>query len=274
MLNVAFAEQSQGTMLGSYFQEINDTELLGPEEEQELAQRVREGDIAARNHLVRANLRLVVSIARRYCGRGLSLQDLIQEGNLGLIHAVELFDPEKHIRFSTYAKYWIQQSMQRALESLAAPVRVPSYANHLIVKWRRARNQLQAELGRPPSEQEIAQRLKLTERQLAIVQKALRIFNGLPRTGAATNVPLEDLNSLEPADNLETNEEMQHVLHLLDRLDPREATVLRLHFGLDGKTPLALHEIGEQLHLTRERVRQIEKVALNKMRNLLLAESV
>lgn len=277
MASSAIAERNNGTTLASYFQEVNETPLLDAEEEHELALRVQEGDIEARDHLVRANLRLVVAIARRYASRGMCLQDLIQEGNLGLVHAVEMFDPEQYTRFSTYAKYWIQQSIQRALETLTTPVRVPCYANHLLLKWRRATSKLQEELGRIPTEEEVGQHLKLSKRQLQIVRKALKVYNGLPRpesqeNGGKTTSELEDLNSPEPENHLEATEEMQHVLKLVDRLEERQANILRLRFGLTGKAPMALHEIGEQLNLTRERVRQIERDALATLRSLLVEE--
>ncbi len=174
--------------IASYFQEIDDTPLLRQEDEHELAQRVQEGDVEARDHMVKANLRLVVAIARRFVGRGMCLADLIQEGNLGLVHAVERFDPAQNTRFSTYAKYWIHQSFGVSLEKAAGPVRVPGYVNDLMTTWRRAAIDLHDELGRNPTDEEIADRLHLSNRQLAIVQKAQRIHNGVLRPDSADEI--------------------------------------------------------------------------------------
>src|SRR5262245_58134340 len=159
---------------------INETPLLSAEEEKNLAYRIEEGDSSARDQMVRANLRLVVNIARGYTGRGLSLQDLIAEGNLGLLRAVEAFDPSMNTRFSTYASYWIRQSMKRAVLNTAKTIRVPAYMIDLLVKWRRATAQLQEELGRTPTPEEIAQSLRLSKKKLRIIQQVLRLYNAMP----------------------------------------------------------------------------------------------
>src|SRR5438445_2420103 len=145
--------------LETYLREINETPLLSADEEKQLAYRIEEGDSEARDHMVRANLRLVVNIARGYAGKGLGLQDLIEEGNLGLLRAVEGFDPSMNTRFSTYASYWIKQSMKRAVVNTAKTIRLPAYMVELLTKWRRATAVLQEELGRAPLEQEIAAHL-------------------------------------------------------------------------------------------------------------------
>src|SRR4051794_39010254 len=159
--------------LETYLREINETPLLNAEEERQLATRIGVGDSAARDRMVRANLRLVVNIARSYVGKGLSLQDLIEEGNLGLLRAVEGFDPEMGTRFSTYASYWIKQSIKRALVNTAKPIRIPAYMMELLCKWRRSAAELQDQLGRPATVEEIARSLELPKKKLAIVKKAI-----------------------------------------------------------------------------------------------------
>src|ERR671926_903515 len=171
--------------LETYLREINETPLLNAEEEKDLARRVGEGDSEARDHMVRANLRLVVNIARSYTGKGLSLQDLIAEGNLGLLRAVEGFDPGMNTRFSTYASYWIKQSIKRALVNTAKTIRIPAYMVELLAKWRRATAKLQDELGRAPTQEEIARSLNLPKKKLSIIKKAIRVYNSAPQSDQA-----------------------------------------------------------------------------------------
>src|SRR5262245_58913448 len=161
----------------TYLRDINETPLLDTDEEQELAWRVEGGDAEARDHLVRANLRLVVTDAKSYARKGLSLEDLIAEGNMGLLRAVEGFDPSLGVRFSTYACYWIKQSLKRALINTGKTVRLPAYMVELLSKWRRATAKLQDELGRPPTQEEVASSLGLSAKKLKIVQKAIRVYN-------------------------------------------------------------------------------------------------
>ena len=156
--------------LETYLREINETPLLNAEEEKELAYRIEVGDGEARDRMVRANLRLVVNIARSYTGKGLGLQDLIEEGNLGLLRAVEGFDPSMNTRFSTYASYWIKQSIKRALVNTAKTIRIPAYMVELLAKWRRATSKLQEELGRPPTQEEVAKSLNLPKKKLNIIK--------------------------------------------------------------------------------------------------------
>src|SRR5438093_1992226 len=165
--------------LETYLREINETPLLNADEEKQLAGRIEEGDIEARDHMVRANLRLVVNIARSYTGKGLGLQDLIAEGNLGLMRAVEGFDPSMNTRFSTYASYWIKQSIKRAVINTGKTVRVPAYMFDLLVKWRRATNELQEKLGRAPTQEEVAAHLKLPKKKFAIIKKAIRVYSAV-----------------------------------------------------------------------------------------------
>src|SRR5256714_12512371 len=163
--------------LETYLRDINETPLLGAEEEKELAYRIEEGDTEARDHLVRANLRLVVNIARGYAGKGLGLEDLIAEGNLGLLRAVQGFDPTMNTRFSTYASYWIKQSIKRALVNTAKTIRIPAYMVELLAKWRRAAAQLQEQLGRAPTQEEVAKSLNLPKKKINIIKKAIRVYN-------------------------------------------------------------------------------------------------
>ncbi len=256
--------------LETYLGEINETPLLSAEEEKLLAIRIEEGDSEARDHMVRANLRLVVNIARSYTGKGLGLQDLIAEGNLGLLRAVEGFDPSMNTRFSTYASYWIKQSIKRAVINTGKTIRIPAYMNELLVKWRRATARLQDKLGRTPTHEEIAASLKLPKKKLNIIKKAIRIYNATPQTpqtdgGRSIDETLMDGNLQTPEANLVKEDDLHQVMDLLSKMDKREAAVLRLRFGLEGGEPKTLKEIGECLGLTRERVRQIESEALSKL---------
>jgi RNA polymerase primary sigma factor len=263
--------------LETYLREINETALLTADEEKTLARRIAVGDTEARDQMVRANLRLVVNIARGYTGKGLALQDLIEEGNLGLLRAVEGFDPNMNTRFSTYASYWIKQSIKRALVNTAKTIRIPAYMVELLAKWRRATNQLTDELGRPPTNEETAKFLGLPKKKLNIIKKAIRVYNSAPQTdqteaGWSIDEMLSDGRTKTPDTEMVENDDLRQVMHLLDKMDPREATVLRMRFGLNDEEPKTLKEIGESLGLTRERVRQIESEALAKLSESLTAE--
>jgi RNA polymerase primary sigma factor len=264
--------------LETYLREINETKLLTPKDEQELAIAIGEGSAEARDRMVRANLRLVVNIARGYTGKGLGLQDLIEEGNLGLLRAVEGFDPAVGTRFSTYASYWIKQSIKRALINSAKTIRIPAYMVELLSKWRRASTRLGEELGRTPTPEEIARVLGLPRKKLPIIKKAIKIYNLTPQTdqaeaGWSLGEMVMDERSRTPEEELVEHDNMKHVREQLETMDQREATVLRMRFGLEDHEPRTLKEIGETLGLTRERVRQIETEALNKLADSLEGRS-
>ena len=256
--------------LETYLREINATSLLSPTDEQDLAIAIGKGDVEARDRMVRANLRLVVNIARGYTGKGLGLQDLIEEGNLGLLRAVEGFDPSMGTRFSTYASYWIKQSIKRALINTAKTIRIPAYMVELLSKWRRASIRLAEELGRTPTPEEVARVLGLPRKKLPIIKKAIRIYNLTPQTdqaeaGWSLGEMVMDERARSPEEEMVESDNLTHVLRQLETMDQREATVLRMRFGLNDQEPRTLKEIGETLGLTRERVRQIETEALAKL---------
>ena len=273
--------RTQGSVqspLETYLREINETALLTADEEKELAYLIGDGDAAARDRMVRANLRLVVNIARGYSGKGLGLQDLIEEGNLGLLRAVEGFDPGVGTRFSTYASYWIKQSIKRALINSAKTIRIPAYMVELLSKWRRASIRLSEELNRTPTPEEIARVLGLPKKKLPIIKKAITIYTSTPQTdqpeaGWSLGEMIEDDRVKSPADALLESDNLAHVMRMLETMDAREATVLRMRFGLGDNEPRTLKEIGEKLGLTRERVRQIETEALGRLAESLQVNS-
>ncbi len=247
----------------TYLREVNATPILGANDEKDLAVKTRNGDPEARDLLIRANLRLVVNIARGYAGKGLGLDDLCAEGNLGLMRAVEGFDTSMNVRFATYAAYWIKQSICLALIINPKIIRVPVYMVGLLSEWRRVCAKLQDEFGRPPSHEEIAATLNLPKKKLGIIKKAIRAGNAATQTEQTEGVV--DIRQKSPGVKMVEAEDLHRVLGLLEGMDYREATVLRLRFGINEDESRSLNQIGKVLRLTRERVRQIEGDALAKL---------
>jgi RNA polymerase primary sigma factor len=264
-------ETSLSSPLQIYLHDINNTALLSAQEERDLAELVAMGDPHAREHMVKANLRLVVNIARGYLGKGLNLEDLIEEGNLGLMRAVEGFDGTMETRFSTYASYWIKQSIRRAVMNNGKPIRLPAYMVSLLSKWRRATAVMADRLGRAPTHDEVGKALRLSQKKIGIVAKAIRVNNltahseNLEEDGPALNNVLTDDRSKGVEIQLIEDDDLDRILEHLDSLEDREATVIRMRFGLESYNPMTLREVGENLGLTRERVRQLEHQALQKL---------
>ena len=255
-----------------YLKEIGTVSLLSAEEEYALAIRKQQGDEAAKQRLIEANLRLVVSIAKRYTGRGMSFLDLVQEGNLGLIKGVEKFDPEKGFKLSTYATWWIRQSVTRALADQARTIRVPVHMVETINKMSKMQRKLTLELGYEPSVKELAEHLDMSEDK---VQEIMQIA----REPASLETPIgeeddsnlgdfvADANVLTPESNIEAVMLREHIDSLLGDLKERERQVIVLRFGLEDGHPRTLEEVGKEFNVTRERIRQIEAKALRKLRN-------
>ena len=261
-----------------YLKEIMTIPLLTREQEGELARRARAGDEAAKAHLTEANLRLVVQIARRYLNRGLPLPDLIEEGNIGLLRAVEKFDAERGTRFSTYATWWIRQAIVRALANQARTIRLPVHIELLLGRYKREQQRLTQELERPPTMEELATALgttvdqveELEEIRLQPVSLETPIGEGQGRVSDLIADP-----SADPRDALVSLfRERTDLVSVLDDLAANERTVLRRRFGLEGDPPEKLEAIGQRLGLTRERIRQVEAAGLRKLRALLGARGI
>jgi RNA polymerase primary sigma factor len=258
--------------LGIYLREIRRIPLLDRDQEAELARRARAGDEVARAQLTEANLRLVVQIARRYANRGLPLADLIEEGNLGLIRAVEKFDPDRGTRFSTYATWWIRQAIVRALANQARTIRLPVHVELLLGRYRREQERLTQALGRPPSLDEVATALEVPRAQLAELDEVRRIPIPLEQSPVGATIP--DDSSGATARLGSFLRQHSELVSLLDDLTENERRVLRRRFGLDGDAAQTLEAIGRSMGVSRERVRQIEAAGLRKLRALLGARGV
>jgi len=248
--------------------------LLNAEQERELARRIHSGDHEAREQMIRANLRLVVSIAKIYVNRGLGFMDLIEEGNMGLLKAVEKFDPDAGCRFSTYATWWIKQSIRRSLINSVKTVRIPSYMVELIGRLRTAQMQLTDDLERAPTIEELAEFLELPTDNVTAIRRAIATNQGLAQPiPIAANDGSGDLISDDrtpPPDQviLEQNQ-LERLKELVDQLSERDALILQLRYGLSGEPPKTLKEIGGKVGLTRERVRQMEQHALQRLNRIL-----
>ena len=255
-----------------YLKDIGQVPLLSKDEEKELAKKMTEGDSRAKERLSEANLRLVVSIAKRYVGRGMQFLDLIQEGNLGLMKAVEKFDYTKGFKFSTYATWWIRQAITRAIADQARTIRIPVHMVETINKQMRVSRQLLQIYGREPTPEEIASAMGTTEERVREIQKIAQDPVSLETPiGEEEDSHLgdfiEDFNATSPSDMAETNMLKEHLVQVLSTLTPREEKVLRLRYGIDDSHPRTLEEVGKEFNVTRERIRQIEAKALRKLRH-------
>lgn len=262
-----------------YLKEISKFPLLSPEEEKEITRKVAENDQRAREKLIRSNLRLVVNIAREYVNRGISFLDLIEEGNIGLIHAVKKFNPSMGYKFSTYATWWIKQAIRRAIRNKAKTVRIPSYIVENVSKLKTVTTDLLNKLERPPSVDEIAKQMDITAKKVQSIEDAIRSTVSLDASDvtssdiiwALANI-IPDKRTLTPEDELEEIFERESVEHLLDIINKREAMILKMRYGLSDGKPKTLDEIGKKLRLSRERVRQIEKATIQKLHYILTKE--
>ena len=261
-------------VMRTYMQEIGKTPLLTKEEEIKLAARIKKGDKAARDHMISANLRLVVKIAHDYNNFGLPLLDLISEGNIGLIKAVERFDPSKGGKLSTYAAWWIKQSIKRALANQSKTIRLPVHLVDRISKMRRITAQLADELDREPSDEEIAYTMGLPVNKVAHLKsvsvRPSSLDAPIGEDGDTTFGELVgDENEASPLENLQEKSVSNDIKTVIGQLEDREAEIIHLRFGLDGNHPLTLEEVGEKFDITRERVRQIQNIAIHKMRRIM-----
>lgn len=255
-----------------YLKDIGRVPLLSADEEIELAKKMQDGDEAAKKRLSEANLRLVVSIAKRYVGRGMLFLDLIQEGNLGLMKAVEKFDYQKGFKFSTYATWWIRQSITRAIADQARTIRIPVHMVETINKLTRTSRLLLQELGREPTPEEIAREMGVSEERVMEIQKIAQDPVSLETPiGEEEDSHLgdfiEDEKTTTPSDSVAFTMLKEQLIGVLDTLTPREEKVLRLRYGIDDGRPRTLEEVGKEFNVTRERIRQIEAKALRKLRH-------
>ena len=261
---------SDKSSLQTYMAEISQVPLLSADEEQALSRRVVRGDFEAREHMIQANLRLVVSIAKVYLGRGLSLLDLVEEGNLGLIKAVEKFDPDEGCRFSTYASWWIRQSIGRAINNQTKTVRIPGYVLDLIARWKAKQKELEVALGRLPDEDELFRAMDLQPSDRKSFHRAIEASQTLEQIVSLDSCltareEVVDHENEGPAGQVLHEQELAFLREAMEDISEAERTVLKLRYGLDGHEPMTLKEIGKIIGASREKVRQIEVTCLRKL---------
>jgi RNA polymerase primary sigma factor len=266
---------SERNTMRIYLQEIGKTPLLTPDEEVTLANRIQLGDKRARDKMISANLRLVVKIAHDYVNFGLPLQDLISEGNIGLIKAVERFDPTKGGKLSTYAAWWIKQSIKRALANQSKTIRLPVHLVDKIAKMRKVTAQLADELDREPSDDEIAYAMEMPVNKVAHLKTvSVRPSSLDAPVGEGEDTSFGELvsdeNASNPFEDLTVKSIHNDIQSMICQLDGREGEIIRLRFGLDGNQPMTLEEVGDHFKVTRERVRQLQNIALHKMRRMMV----
>jgi RNA polymerase primary sigma factor len=254
--------------LQAYLKEIEQFKLLTREQEGDLARRIAKGDSEARAHMIRSNLRLVVHVAMQYGHRGVSLMDLIAEGNIGLMKAVERFKAERQTRFSTYGTWWIRQHIRRALQTCGPTVRVPGYMVELISKWKKVRGQLTEKFSREPTNQEIAKEMDVSEHRLRMIRSALKASatgGASPDMSWVFEGTVQDKHTPRPEQVLFDESDHEMIESCLLAISEREAEILRMRYGLDTGEAMTLEKIGVKMKLTRERIRQIESEALRKL---------
>ena len=257
--------------LDIYLRQISTVPLITVKEEIELADRIKKGDEKAREHMITANLRLVVKIAKEYSNIGLSLLDLINEGNIGLMKAVERFDPTKGGKLSTYAAWWIKQSIKRALANQSKTIRLPVHMVDRVTQIRRTSAQLAEKLGRDPTDEELASEMNLPVARITLLKSVSRkpasLDSPLGENESSTlGEMVADEKSGNPYEHLQSKSLIGDVNRVLAQLEPREADIIRLRFGLEGLEPLTLEEVGDKIGVTRERVRQLQEHALRQLR--------
>ncbi len=257
--------------LGIYLRQISTIPLITVKEEIELADRIKNGDDKARETMITANLRLVVKIAKEYSNIGLSLLDLINEGNIGLMKAVERFDPTKGGKLSTYAAWWIKQSIKRALANQSKTIRLPVHMVDRVTQIRRTSSELAERLGRDPSDDELAAEMNLPVSRITLLKSVSRKPASLDSPlgddeGSTLGEVVPDDKAANPYERLQSKSLVGDVNSVLAQLEPREADIIRLRFGLEGLEPLTLEEVGDKIGVTRERVRQLQEQALRQLR--------
>ncbi len=258
-----------------YLKEIRETPLLTAEQELTLSRRIRGGDEAAREQMIKANLRLVVSVAKEFLNRGLPFMDLIAEGNIGLMRGIEKFDPEQGNRFSTYGVHWIKQAIRRALVNSSKTVRIPSYMVEIISQFKQKSSEMTMKAGgKKPDTRLIAKEIGLTDDQLDMMRAALNSttqssdFRSADGEASLTDM-IADERSPDPAEEVMTANEVLMLQEMLEGISEREAKILKMRYGIDHDHPMTLSEIGEELGLTRERIRQIENNAIRTLQTIL-----